>query len=298
MTAIILCIGAIVFLCFCKISEEFEIIHKDTSPTLKTVWTYWQPMPPPEIVQKCYHNWQTVGECDDVRFLNSDNITEYIPQSEYDKITKASPNLAHRSDFIGLYLLKTYGGTWMDASIYLHKPLFSWLPLGDFFCYQADRFSKDSFCMESFFIHTSKNHPIVDLWYKKLFTNKGDDNKFIKDAEKKYPKITRDMGSNTLYLWVYVAGKLVLLENPELKNIITSKKAEAGPWLESIKAGWDADKTCSILEKNGPCQNCNMTKLWNGPRKKCSLDIVKVEEKFQIPEMEDEILFADLDMVY
>ena len=277
LIGLVLCVGAIIFLFYCRYSESFLIKEKEERPSIKTIWTYWEPWPPPEIVQKCYKNWHTLGECQDIRFLNPKNISKYIPKPEFDKISKAASNSAVKSDFIALYLLKTYGGTWVDASIYFHKPLFSWLPLGKFFCYQADRFSQDSFCMESFFIHSPKNHPIIDLWYKKLYQGAKDNTKFIKDVQKKYPKITENMGSNTMYLWVYVAGKVVLFEHPELKKMITSKKAEKGPWLESVKSGWDADKTCRILEKDGHCGNCNMTKLWNGPRKKCDDKIVRME---------------------
>lgn len=242
-------------------------------PNIKTIWSYWEPSPPPKIIQKCIKNWKEIGKCDDVRLLNDKNINEYIPKSELDMIIKKSPNLANKSDFIGLYLLNKYGGTWIDASVFLHKPLFSWLKPGEFFVYKANRFSGDSFCMENFFIHSPKNHPICLAWYNKLKNVADNIDKFINDTKEKYPNITNRM-KHYRYLWAYIVGKVVLLENPKLLELINSKDAEEGPYLDSVRLNWDYKKICKLFKKKNYCQDCNMTKLWNETRKECDPDIV------------------------
>lgn len=255
------------------VNFSYETLVGEGYPSVKTIWTYWNSENPPEIIEKCIKNWNTVGKCQDIRVLNNKNITEYIPRSELDIIDKKSPNLANKSDFVGLYLLLKYGGTWIDASVFLHKPLFSWLPSDEFFCYRADRFSKDSLCMENFFIHAPKNHPVCRAWYDGLKQESVDINEFLKRIKSKYPNIDDSMGSNAEYLWAYLVGKTLLLENPELKQLVHSKSAEKGPYLESVKMDWDAKKICAKLEK-GLCKNCNMTKLYNDTRNECSSKII------------------------
>jgi len=253
---------------------SYETLALKGIPSIKTIWTYWDPIPPPEIIKKCINNWGTVGKCLDIRVLSNANITDYIPRSELDIIDKKSPNLANKSDFVGLYLLLKYGGTWIDASVFLQTPLFDWLPLDEFFCYHADRFSGDSLCLENFFIHSPKNNPVCRAWYNGLKKESADIKGFLKRINVKYPKLTESMGGNTEYLWAYVVCKVLLLENPELKKLVHSKSAENGPYLETVDMGWDAKKTCAKLELES-CKNCKMTKLYNGTRKECNSTIVK-----------------------
>ncbi len=269
ISALMLCIIFIV-----SITDKKENFTKNERPTINTIWSYWEPFPPPEIIRKCIKNWDSVGKCKDIRILNDKSLKEYIPQTEIDIITKKSTSAANKSDFIGLYLIATYGGTWMDASIFLHKPLFSWLPIGEFFCYRADRFSKDTICMEMFFIHSPKGHPIAVHWYESLKKEADDIKGFIKRNKQKYPLFADGMGGNTEYLWPYLVGKIMLLENGDFKSLLTTKSAEKGPYIETVKNNWDPIKTCSILEKE-QCKDCNMTKLFNGTRKACKAEIIK-----------------------
>jgi len=253
------------------------------SPTKHTVWTYWEPSPPPELVQKCYKNWRTKGKIQDMRFLNPDNILEYIPAKEYEKICKNSENPAVKSDFIGFYLLNKYGGTWIDGSIFLNKPLFDWLPVDSkkFFCYQADRFSKDVVCMETFFMFSPKDHPLPIKWYKLLHeTVEGvGKDQFVKDVKKEHPDITDRMADEN-YLWVYVAGKKLLHDNPKFKELIQTESAEKGPWYEMERNGWEnVDQICAALAKDEPCETCPLTKLHNGLRETCGLEVIPDEEE-------------------
>jgi len=265
----------IIFLILFVVLLPFLFTKKEKyqKSTLK-VWTYWEPSPPPEIVQKCYNNWKKMDDLK-INFLNPNNVTQYIPKTEYNRISKNSENLAVKSDFIGLYLLKTHGGVWIDGSVFLNKPLTEWLPPSKFFTYRADRFGKMGLCMETFFISSPKNHIIVHEWYNLLHNiiETPGKEKFIEFVNQKYPLLTDEMDSD--YLWVYVAGKFLLAEKPYLKKFLVTKSAEKGPWYESEKYGWDnIEQICEILEKNGPCNDCEMTKLHNGMRKKCSSNVV------------------------
>jgi len=239
------------------------------------VWTYWEPQPSPKIVQKCYENWKEKGKLHNVNVLHPDNITEYIPKDEYDRICKNAENLAVKSDFISLYLLYKYGGVWIDGSVFLNKPLLDWLPRDKFFTYRADRFKDEVECMETFFIYSPKGNTIAKEWYdllNKIAENEGK-KEFLNKSKKEYPKITDSMPDE--YLWVYVVGKYLLLTKPELKDILHTESAEEGPWYECERNGWEnVEQICKELAKKEPCTKCAVTKIHNGMREKCGVEVV------------------------
>ena len=262
---LLLIISLIVFFCF-KITEKYNQIP---------IWAYWEPSPPPAKVKKCYENWKKVGKLHNVNLLNPENITKYIPKDEYDKICKNSDNLAVKSDFIGLYLISTYGGAWIDGTVFLNKPLLDWLPLDKMFTYNADRFNDVVTCMETFFMYSPKDNVIAKEWYKLLHEIQDTEGKeaFLERVQKEYPDITNTMDYN--YLWVYVAGKYLLVKNPHLKDHLNYKSAEKGPWYACEKYGWDnIDQICDDLKTKKPCDLCEMTKLHKDLRDNCDDEVI------------------------
>jgi hypothetical protein len=267
---IILLLVSLVLICL-QISKN-RIDNYLKPITEDTCWTYWEPSPP-ELVKKCYKNWSTIGELKDVRILNKENISDYIPKSEWKEICDSSENSAVKSDFIAMYLLHNYGGTWLDGSIFMRKPLFSWLPRTEnFFAFRADRFSEHTICPETFFMWSPKGHPFPKMWYDKLHEIANGEGKklFIARAKREYPNISKNMQEE--YLWVYIVGKYLLLENPYLLNEITTLPAEKGPWAESEKYGWDNVKTiCKKMKEEGTEP---ITKLHNILRKNCGPNVI------------------------
>jgi hypothetical protein len=260
---------------FCMIVTSLIIISSQEKYQDIPVWTYWEPYPVPDVVQKCYDNWKEKGKLYNIRILHPDNITTYIPQNEYDRICKNAENLAVKSDFIALYLLYKYGGIWIDGSVFMNKPLLDWLPTDKFFTYRADRFSDEVICMESFFIYSPKGHPIAREWYNlltKIAENEGKCS-FIRQAQEEYPKISNTMHSE--YLWVYIAGKYLLLKQPELKDKLNTESGEEGPWYECERNGWEnLEQVCNELAKKEPCTTCAMTKISNRMREFCGIDVI------------------------
>lgn len=250
----------------CKSCEKYEGIP---------VWAYWEPNPPPKKVKKCYNNWKEVGKLHNINLLNPDNITKYIPEDEYKKICKNADNLAVKSDFIGLYLLSTYGGIWIDSTVFLNKPLLDWLPTNKMFTYNADRFNDITTCMETFFMYSPKDNIIAKKWYKLLHEIQETEgkNNFIERVIEEYPNIANAMDAN--YLWVYVAGKYLLIKNPYLKEHLNYKSAEEGPWYACEKYGWDnIEQICDDLKNKKPCEVCEMTKLHRDLRENCDDDVI------------------------
>ena len=230
-------------------------INKPTA-TNETVWAYWHSPIQPKIVQKCIENWRRVGECKDIRVLNDLNIYRWIPPLEMIKINMMTSCKANKSDLIRLYLLKTYGGTWIDASVILTEKLHAWLPSHGVFCYRADRFSNDEVtCLETYFIKAPPNHPFIVEWYemcKNDFSDKG-----YKENNEKYRNI---IGGNADYLVAYVSSMKIDLS--KYKDMVI-ESSEKGPYIDTVKHGWDnPEEVCKNIS-----YSYKMVKLYNKVRK-------------------------------
>lgn len=134
----------------------------------KTIWQFWDTginERTPKLVRMCFDSVQR--NCGDynVIVLDKNNIKDYIdlPDFIYDKIG-CGFKMAHFSDLLRLYLLNSYGGIWIDATIYLTAPIDSKILGADFFAFQRSstppndeeiwkKFNKDYFSW-------NKNTPI------------------------------------------------------------------------------------------------------------------------------------------
>lgn len=166
-------------------------------------------------------------------------------------------------------------GIWIDSTVFLNKPLLDWLPTNKMFTYNADRFDDITTCMETFLciprkiILSLENGINYYMKYKKQKVK----NNFIERVSAEYPNIANAMDAN--YLWVYVAGKYLLIKNPYLKEHLNYKSTEEGPWYVCEKYGWDnIEQICDDLKNKKPCELCEMTKLHRDLRENCGDDVI------------------------
>lgn len=79
----------------------------------------------PELVKMCYENLkqQIAGPNISLRLLTHENIDQYveIPQHIKHKYNKGIISNAHYSDILRFKILRTYGGCWMDATIFVTR---------------------------------------------------------------------------------------------------------------------------------------------------------------------------------
>lgn len=86
----------------------------------KTIWTFWDTEQLPELIQTIKdHNLKILTKWKYILVTNN-NINDYIPKNIFPK-NYDSLKPSFKSDWIRLYLLKTYGGCWLDASIFINK---------------------------------------------------------------------------------------------------------------------------------------------------------------------------------
>lgn len=92
-----------------------------------TIWICWlqgeENMP--EVIKLCYNSVKRMAGDRSVVLISFSNLNEYvtIPASIYNKLKQKKISLTHFADYLRILLLKTYGGLWIDASIYITKPI-------------------------------------------------------------------------------------------------------------------------------------------------------------------------------
>ncbi len=109
----------------------------------KIIWQYWgQGVKDynelPELILACFESVDRNKEDYIIIRLDNNTIKEYLdfPEFVYQKISDESYSLTHFSDLLRIALLATYGGVWLDATIYLTGALPEYLSNSDYFMYQ------------------------------------------------------------------------------------------------------------------------------------------------------------------
>lgn len=140
--------------------EPFE--HPATIP--KRIWTYWDDGEIPDCVTRCINGWTRLHPEYTLHFVRPKNLsalTDDLPR------TFSDLGPARQSDWVRLYVLHTYGGIWIDASIVLTKPL-EWVLHKQAFAYCLEKFSSPTTTVpviESWFLACVPGHPFFKAWF-------------------------------------------------------------------------------------------------------------------------------------
>lgn len=146
----------------------------------KIVWTLWWQGEDkaPDIVKACINSMRTNIPYAKIVVLNQFNIQEYIKIPEYiiDKFKKGAITITHLSDIIRMHLLYTYGGLWLDSTVYVNKMVPEEIFSLDFFTIKSydpknKMFSKNRWC--GFLLGAQSNSQffklqceLLDLYWK------------------------------------------------------------------------------------------------------------------------------------
>ena len=156
-----------------KYLEKF-IKYKDKTPSELTfkeidfsnpIWIYWKQgfEKAPDIVKACVESVKK--NCDqEIILLDDSNLNDFIEFPKYiiDKTNKGFISAAAFSDLIRLSLLEHFGGTWIDATVYLTGELPKYITDSDLFLFQ-DSFGliENPAKIASWFIHCNPNNIII-----------------------------------------------------------------------------------------------------------------------------------------
>lgn len=230
-------------------NNKFEEYSKyplvKTSKIPNVIYTYWHSDKIPTFVKKCINSWKRHNPTYTIHILNKKTVSDFIPFDIYKlKFAKTQQII---SDFIRLYLISTYGGFWLDSTIYLNKPL-DWVH-----AYQVNENSEFvGFKIgETHNLEKQLKNPIVESWFLAAIPNSD----FMKDWKETFYSLndykTKNeyinfiksstnidgIGSPT-YLVIHVACQYVL-QNPKHNYKISILDAVKGPYLYHQTISWN-----------------------------------------------------------
>lgn len=128
----------------------------EPGPIPKIVWSYWHSEIKPLVVEQCVRNWMTLNPAFAVNLVDSGNLFDFVRKEELPQ-TFHHLGGVRQSEWLRLYLLRRYGGIWLDASIVLTRPL-DWLleaqaaSRAHYLGFYLDRYTVRADC------------PIIDSW--------------------------------------------------------------------------------------------------------------------------------------
>lgn len=128
----------------------------------------------PDIVKHCYHSVQKNLGNRELILLTNDNYRDFVrfPDHIQEKINSGIITKTHMSDLLRLELLTRYGGTWIDATVYLSSPTIpDYMLDSELFIFQKLKPGLDGHpkSISSWFISSSTNHPILVLAKELLY---------------------------------------------------------------------------------------------------------------------------------
>ncbi len=94
---------------------------------IDTIWVFWwqgyDSMPP--VIKECYHSLLRNSNGYQVVLLTKDNICDYLTLPDFilQKFNEKKINFPHFSDIVRVLLLNLYGGLWIDAAIFVTRPI-------------------------------------------------------------------------------------------------------------------------------------------------------------------------------
>lgn len=140
---------------------------RTTGPGIpKIIWSFWDGEQPP-IVKACIDSWKRMAPDYEIRLLDKEST------KDIQKYKRSSDSIQRYTDFVRLDRLSKHGGVWIDASVYLTKPL-DWIHDGsDFVGYKS--ISQES----------DPNLPVIDSWFLASATGSG----YMKDWYEEFKRM-------------------------------------------------------------------------------------------------------------
>ncbi len=138
----------------------------------KKVWVCWLQgiENAPQVVKVCYQSILNNLYDREIVLLDNNNFSEYvdIPDFIIKKYNKGIITPTHFSDILRLELLKKYGGTWIDATMFITDKNLPDYMLNDklFICQSIEDTAAQ---IESFFITSESNNKIITMTLELLY---------------------------------------------------------------------------------------------------------------------------------
>lgn len=150
--------------------------------TSKNIWMLWFQGfdKSPEIVQECVSSVKRNFDKDwNIHLLDEKNYQNFVCLPKEILLLRKEGKIsdANFSDIIRSFLLKTFGGLWIDATCFITKRIPSYIFDSPFFVFKSGYQNKEVPNFQSWFIYAQKQEPIIsatfDILCKEVITNCG-----------------------------------------------------------------------------------------------------------------------------
>lgn len=172
-----------------------------------TIWLFWKQgmEDAPQLVRKCYGSVCRNRLQDfDVVLLTEDTLDRYItlPSYIWDKYKKGYITTTHLSDIIRLELLCTYGGCWVDATVFCSDIIPEYMLTGEMFAFKLPSVLGETVLkLSSWWLASRQSNRLIHLTRQMLY---------------EYWKQEVDMRN---YFLLHIAMSKLIDEDSECRNI-------------------------------------------------------------------------------
>lgn len=127
------------------------------------IWCFWDQgeNQAPPLVRRCIASWRQHNPRWQLCVLDRESLAEYVSLPREIDITRKDLTVQKVSNLVRLYLLRTYGGVWADATLFCSEPLDSWLPQYFTTGFFAFRSPKRDRLMANWFLAANANNPLL-----------------------------------------------------------------------------------------------------------------------------------------
>lgn len=172
---------------FSNIIEKYKKIDPITNIKFEKnnknypIWIFWwqgeENMP--QIVEICYKSILENANNHPIHLITKDNLSYYTNNPLWDQeilnwLKEKKMIYAHFADILRCYLLYTYGGCWIDATVLLTKPINNFISSQNLYFYSGRRSNvKNNLFVPkglwtSFFIYSKSSNPLLKFLYEIL----------------------------------------------------------------------------------------------------------------------------------
>ena len=236
---------------------------------LKNIFCFWDTKELPLFINECIKNIKNKFPDWNLILLNNDTVYNLIDKNHFpknfDKI-----HIQAKSDWIRLFLLNTYGGLWLDASIVINDPqeieiMYNILINNDIdlIAHTLDKHNiilnnKKEYCIENWFLFCKPNSSILKNWLKEFeyAINIGFNNykKSIESNPKKYV-LPKTEVNYEIYYTAYKCYLISIQKNKTDINKILFKPAEMSMYKYQIMYEWKRELYFNHFLKNKVKEN-------------------------------------------
>lgn len=113
---------------FNKVISKYKQVSLSTDYEIpKMIWVFWWQgeLEMPSVIKECYRSILRNANGRQVILLDHNNYKDYVKLPDYilRKVNDGIISKTHFSDLLRVCLLKEYGGLWIDAAIFVTKPI-------------------------------------------------------------------------------------------------------------------------------------------------------------------------------